>query len=114
VETKLSASMRWQEYYHNLGDSAGVNAAEKMLLRKLNEIALKKLKYISFSFKCLFIEVLQGYSAPYSATSIYIYSDYNNRFDHLSFRCKYFRFLKTRIYIFLSYLLIKGLQKRCP
>jgi len=25
-----------------------------------------------FSFKCLFIEVLQGYSAPYSATSIYI------------------------------------------
>ena len=26
-----------------------------------------------FSFKCLFIEVLQGYSAPYSATSIYIY-----------------------------------------
>jgi hypothetical protein len=24
-----------------------------------------------FSFKCLFIEVLQGYSAPYSATSMY-------------------------------------------
>ena len=28
---------------------------------------------IKVSFKCLFIEVLQGYSAPYSATSIYIY-----------------------------------------
>jgi hypothetical protein len=26
---------------------------------------------IIFSFKSLFIEVLQGYSAPYSATSIY-------------------------------------------
>ena len=30
------------------------------------------------SFKILFIEVLQGYSAPYSATSIYIHADYHH------------------------------------
>jgi putative lipoic acid-binding regulatory protein len=32
----------------------------------------------AYSFKSLFIEVLQGYSAPYSATSIYINADYNH------------------------------------
>jgi len=34
-----------------------------------------------FSFKCLFIEVLQGYSAPYSATSIYISWDFNKSYS---------------------------------
>jgi hypothetical protein len=46
-----------------------------------------------FSFKCLFIEDLQGYSAPYSATSIYIYSDYNNRFERVLLADKLFMIL---------------------
>jgi hypothetical protein len=37
-------------------------------------------KLLQFSFKSLFIKVLQGYSASYSATSIYIYTDYNHIF----------------------------------
>jgi hypothetical protein len=39
---------------------------------KMNRFASFDFIFIAtFSFKSLFIEVLQGYSAPYSATSIY-------------------------------------------